>query len=124
MTQTFVEKELAAARSRPERTWDRLVDRRERKLEEVDQIERRSENFTRSFPGSKKRPNRKPSEGKARPRRRLEQSQHRRQAQPRGSERGSEECPAWLNKAHRAEKFQPARLVGFLFAHERKRECL
>ena len=40
MTQTFVEKELAAARSRLERTWDRLIDRRERKLEEVDQIER------------------------------------------------------------------------------------
>jgi|KBSSwiStaDraftv2_1062776.scaffolds.fasta_scaffold5658026_1 hypothetical protein len=40
MTQTFVEKELAVARSRLERTWDRLIDRRERKLEEVDQIER------------------------------------------------------------------------------------
>ena len=40
MTQTYAEKELAAARSRLERTWDRLVDRRERKLQEVDELER------------------------------------------------------------------------------------
>lgn len=40
MNQTYAEKELAAARSRIERTWDRLVERRERKLEEVDELER------------------------------------------------------------------------------------
>lgn len=40
MTQNYAEKELAAARSRLERTWDRLVDRRERKLQEVDELER------------------------------------------------------------------------------------
>jgi hypothetical protein len=40
MTQTYAEKELSAARSSLERTWDRLVDRCERKLQEVDELER------------------------------------------------------------------------------------